>query len=228
MQTILIRNLRPRALAASLLLGLLAQATGAPALADPAAFDAELLAIQTDWATANYALPKDQREAAFEKLSARAAAFSQQYPGRAEPLVWEGIVLSTYAGVKGGLGALGLCKDSRDRLEASIRIDPDALQGSAHTSLAVLYHKVPGFPLGFGSNRKAAEQFDIALRLNPDGIDPNFFYGEFLYDQGDYAGALAHLQKALEAPPRPARASADEGRRREIQELLAKVRARQS
>jgi tetratricopeptide (TPR) repeat protein len=194
--------------------------------AAPAEFDTELLAIQTSWADANYSPDGDAKEAAFDKLQAQAAAFSARYPGRAEPLIWEGIVLSTAAGVKGGLGALGLAKESRARLEAALKIDPDALQGSAYTSLGTLYHKVPGFPLGFGSDKKAKEYLEKALAINPEGIDPNYFYGEFLYDEDDYAGARKHLEKALQAAPRPNRQSADEGRRRDIDALLAKIAGR--
>lgn len=207
------------AVMAALLLGM-----GPGVQAAPAAFDAELLAIQTDWATANYSVPENQREAAFDKLLARAAAFSKQYPQRAEALIWEGIVLSTAAGVKGGLGALGLAKQSRAKLDAALLIDANALEGSAYTSLGTLYHKVPGFPVGFGSDKKAQEYLRKALQINPDGIDPNYFYAEFLYDEDDYAGALKHLEKALKAAPRPGRASADEGRRQDIQKLMAKVR----
>ncbi|HEX6691925.1 MAG TPA: tetratricopeptide repeat protein, partial [Burkholderiales bacterium] len=65
-----------------------------------------------------------------------------------------------------------------------------------------------------------------ALVLNPDGIDPNYFLGDFLYRQCDYEGARKALERALRAPPRPDRPLADEGRRKEVQELLAKLPAR--
>jgi tetratricopeptide (TPR) repeat protein len=197
-------------------------AAGAAGAATPA-FDAELLAIQTDWAKANYQLSGDAKEAAFDQLADKAAAFTSSNPGRAEPLIWEGIVLSTAAGVKGGLGALGLAKQSKARLEAALAIDPQALQGSAYTSLGTLYHKVPGFPIGFGSDKKAREYLEKALAVNPNGIDPNYFYGEFLLDEGEDAAARRHLEKALKAPPRPNRETADDGRRREVQALLAKL-----
>ncbi len=220
----MINRLRKLALAASLCsLG----AAVTTAVAAPAAFDAELLAIQTDWATANYQVADEkEKRAAFEALLERASAFSAANPDRAEPLVWEGIVLSTYAGVKGGLGALGVAKDSRRKLEASLAIDPEALAGSAYTSLGTLYHKVPGFPVGFGSDKKARELLQKALSLNPRGIDPNYFYGEFLYDEGDYSEAEQRLETALLAAPRPGRESADVGRRAEIEALLAKVQAK--
>ncbi|MBL8200871.1 MAG: hypothetical protein JNK40_07855 [Chromatiales bacterium] len=208
---------------AALAVALAALTGSGAALAD---FDADLLAIQTRWADANYSPKGDAKEAAFDKLMADAAAFTARNPGRAEPLIWEGIVLSTAAGVKGGLGALGLAKDSRARLEAALKIDPDALQGSAYTSLGTLYHKVPGFPVGFGSDKKAKEYLEKSLAINPDGIDPNYFYGELLFDDDDYAGARKYLEKALQAAPRPNRLSADEGRRKEIRALLAKIPAR--
>jgi tetratricopeptide (TPR) repeat protein len=190
----------------------------------PQSLDAELAAVQSAWAVANYETPPgDARVQAFEALSRRAEALVKAFPSRPEPLVWQGIVLSTYAGAKGGLGALGLAKQSRAALEAAMKLDPNALQGSAYTSLGTLYYKVPGFPLGFGNKGKAREYLEHALALNPDGIDPNFFYGEFLFEQDEYAPALEHLQKALHAPPRPGREVADSGRRKEIEALIARV-----
>ena len=190
----------------------------------PEALDSELAAVQAAWATANYATPSgDARIQAFDALSKRAQALVEAFPNRAEPLIWQGIVLSTYAGAKGGLGALGLAKQSRAALEAAIKIDADALQGSAYTSLGTLYYKVPGFPIGFGNKSKAREYLQHALAINPEGIDPNFFYGEFLFEQDQYPQALQHLQKALQAPPRPGREVADAGRRKEIEALIAKA-----
>jgi tetratricopeptide (TPR) repeat protein len=204
-------------LACSLTPGVVGAAASAPT------FDADLLAIQTNWARANYQLNGDTKEAAFDELAEQAAAFTGRNPGRAEPLIWEGIVLSTAAGVKGGLGALGLAKQSRAHLDAALAIDPQALQGSAYTSLGTLYHKVPGFPIGFGSDKKAREYLEKALAINPAGIDPNYFYGEFLLDEGEDAAARRHLEKALQAPPRLNRETADEGRRREVRALLATI-----
>jgi cytochrome c-type biogenesis protein CcmH/NrfG len=73
---------------------------------------------------------------------------------------------------------------------------------------------VPGWPVGFGDDEKAEKLLKQALAINPTGIDPNFFYGDFLLDQGDKAQAKVYLDKALAAPARPGREVADEGRRR--------------
>ncbi|HYJ42252.1 MAG TPA: hypothetical protein VEW08_15775 [Steroidobacteraceae bacterium] len=195
-----------------------------PALAEDAPFTAELTGIQQSWDQANYrSANAEDKQRQLEALSARSEALVHKYPQRAEPLVWEGIVLSTYAGAKGGLGALSLAKKSRDCLLEATRIDAAALRGSAYTSLGALYFKVPGWPIGFGDRDKATTFLNKALALNPDGMDPNYFIGELLYEQGEYSRSLQHLQKALAAPPRPDRPVADAGRRAEINTLIAKV-----
>ncbi len=211
-------------LSAALALG--AFLPGSAAFAQAAAnFDSELLAIQQEWAKANYSIAdSDRKEAAFEALAKRADAFAQANPKRAEALIWHGIVLSSYAGAKGGLGALGIVKQSRAKLEQAMKIDANALEGSAYTSLGTLYYKVPGFPLGFGDDKKAQKFLETALKINPNGIDPNYFYGEFLFEDGRYADAIPYLNKALAAPPRPNRELADQGRRGEIEALLAKAK----
>jgi hypothetical protein len=65
-----------------------------------------------------------------------------------------------------------------------------------------------------------------ALSLNPDGIDPNYFYADYLYEQGRYAESLQYLEHAAQAPARIGRELADEGRRGEIAALTARVRAK--
>lgn len=193
----------------------------APANADE--FAEQLLQLQQDWAVANYQLADAAQEDAFSALEQRVTHFVSNYPSRAEAHIWQGIILSTEAGVIGGLAALDLAKRSKVALEHALSIDPQALDGSAHTSLGTLYFKVPGWPFGFGNDDLAKKHLEQALILNPEGIDPNFFYGEFLYEEGDYKAAAVHLNKALAAAPRPQRELADRERRKEIQQLLTKV-----
>jgi Tfp pilus assembly protein PilF len=85
---------------------------------------------------------------------------------------------------------------------------------------------VPGFPIGFGDHDKAKQLLQQALKLNPNGIDPNYFYADFLYTEGEYAAALPYLEKAAKAPPRPGREVADKGRHADIAALTAKVKAK--
>ncbi|MEN3754175.1 tetratricopeptide repeat protein [Mangrovibacter sp. SLW1] len=148
---------------------------------------------------------------------------AQQQNKNADWLIWSGIVDSTLAGEEGGLTGLGLVKQARQALEASLKLDPQALSGSAWTSLGVLYYQVPGWPIGFGDKDKAREYLNKALALNPDGIDSNYFYGDFLLNTGNNTEARRYLEKALKAPARPGRELADSGRRKEIEHDLAQL-----
>lgn len=179
--------------------------------------------VRDRWAQINYQVPKAQRESAFEELARQAAKIRETHPRDASALIWEGIVLSSLAGEKGGMGALGLVKRARADFEAAIQIAPDALDGAAYTSLGALYYQVPGWPLGFGDDDKARAMLRKGLAIDPDGIDANYFYADFLLDQKDWTGARAAFQKALAAPARPGREVADAGRRREAESKLKDV-----
>lgn len=202
----------------------LASALTWPAVAAPV--DDAVTELQRGWEVARYQAPAAEREKRFEALAERAHKVSQSFPGRSEPLVWEGIIVSSLAAEKGGLGALGLVKQARTLYEQAIELDGRALDGSAYNSLGVLYYKVPGWPIGFGDKERARTLLQKALALNPDGIDPNYFYGEFLVESHRSEEAIPYLERALRAPARPGRAVADSGRREEARLLLDKARGR--
>lgn len=207
----------------ALTLGLTA---AAPALARDAAFDARVDGLAHGWDHVNFEIrDKGAQAAAAAKLAAQADALAHQFPARAEPLVWEAIALSTEAGAKGGLGGLALAKEARALLERAEHINPAALgDGSVYTSLGSLYAQVPGFPVGFGDPAKARAYLLKGLAANPNGLDSNFFYADYLVRQGQYAAAVKALEKSLAAPARPGREIADHGRRAEAQALLARAK----
>ena len=194
--------------------GLAAQPTLEDAIAD----------VGHRWAKVSYQTPEAGREAAFAPLITQAQQLAQAYPGRAEPLIWQAIVLASAAKAEGGLGGLSKAKEARDCLLAAEKINPAALNGSVYNSLGSLYAKVPGWPLGFGDKKKAQAYFEKALAINPNGIDPHYFYADLLADQGEYAKAADHLKRALAAPARPGREDADAGRRQEALHLLETLR----
>ena len=197
-----------------------------PSFALTAGSAQSLKQLQARWAEINYQLPEAQREAAFATLAGEAEVALKAEPQAPELLIWRGIILSTWAGAKGGLGALDLVKQARGQFEQAIKLDAKALDGSAYTSLGSLYYQVPGWPVGFGDDERAEQLLKQALSLNPDGIDPNYFYGDFLLGEKRYVEAEKALQKALAAPPRPGREVADAGRRQEAQSLLEKTQAK--
>ena len=196
------------------------------ARASPAgALEEGIAEIQKEWADIRYKRAPADRERLYDALAAKAHRLSEAQRDRSEPLIWEGIVVSSLAGEKGGLGALGLAKQAKALYEDAIRIDGNALDGSAFNSLAVLYYKVPSWPIGFGDKAKARELLEKAIGINPGGIDANYFYAEYLVEIGRRADAVPYLERALAAPPRPGRQVADEGRRAEARQLLDRARA---
>lgn len=197
-------------------------------LAGPAhaGLEDDVARLQQDWARIKYQSPATVQEQQFAQLTSAADKVVAQYPQRAEALIWQGIIESTYAGAKGGLGALSHAKNARKSFEQALAINPQALDGSAYTSLGTLYSQVPGWPIGFGDDKKALELLKKGLAAHPDGIDPNYFYGDYLLRNGDLDGAERALRKAAQAPARPGRQVADEGRRAEITQLLDKITAR--
>lgn len=185
--------------------------------------DDEILAIQHRWAQANYELQSKPQVQAFETLINDAERLTGQYSGAAPVWIWSGIIKSTYAGVKGGLGALKYARAAKADLERALSLEQDALDGSAYTSLGTLYFKVPGWPLGFGDHDKAEELLLKALAINPQGIDSNYFYGEYLIGEKRYQDAETYLVRAQQAPPRLHRTLADAGRQKEIALALSTV-----
>jgi tetratricopeptide (TPR) repeat protein len=185
---------------------------------------ADIVQLQHDWAKANYHTVKSAQETAFAALAERARHVSEQHANAPEALIWEAIILSGYARAKGGLGALKQAEKARDLLLQAEKTDPLALQGSAYTTLGSLHYKVPGWPIGFGDKKKARTYLDKALQINPNGIDPNYFYADFLSEQGEYEKALQYFEKALAAPPRSGREDADAGRRQEIETGMQNAR----
>lgn len=186
----------------------------------------KLQGLQQQWAEINYRMPPSGREQALTRLHAEAQRAIEESPASAELLIWRGIILASWAREKGGLGALDLAKQARASLEAALDLDPQALDGSAYTSLGSLYYQVPGWPIGFGNDSRAEELLQKALAINPEGIDPNYFYGDFLYRAKRYDEARAALLKAQGAVQRPGRELADAGRQEEIAALLDKIESR--
>lgn len=180
--------------------------------------------LQKQWAIANYETAEDDLDKAFEALTVKAEQTVAQFPDQAEPLIWNAIIVSSDAGKNGGFGALGKVKKARKLLLEAEKINPDALNGSIYTSLGSLYYQVPGWPIGFGDDDEAEKYLQKALAMNPDGIDPNYFYGDFLLDQGKSDEAIVYFNKALNAPARAARPLADKGRRGEIEEKLKTIK----
>jgi len=185
----------------------------------------KIIDLQTRWAEIKYKYTdKEKKIKAMQQLEKEAASIVAASPDRPEAKIWYAIILSTEAGFIKGLSALPKVKEAKAQLEKSIAINPKALDGSAYTSLGSLYYQVPGWPIAFGDKEKAEKYLKAALMVNAEGIDPNYFYGDFLLQQDRFKEAVPVLEKALAAPDRAGRTLADEGRRQEIRAALTEAR----
>lgn len=206
-----------------LALALMAAPMTAASAAHADACDDRVRGLQQSWDHVNFEVAQGVRTAEMARLNTQADAVVAQCPNRAEPLVWDAIITASEAGLRGGLGALGLVRDARSQLERAERINPRALNGSVYVSLGSLYAQVPGAPIGFGNRQRARDYLQRGLAMAPNDIDANFFMGDLLVREHDWAAAARYLQKAIDAPARPGRAVADRGRRAEARTLLARA-----
>ncbi|MDQ7727356.1 TRAP transporter TatT component family protein [Halomonas sp. SpR8] len=185
-----------------------------------AAFESELFSLKNRWEYSVTELPANERESTLKSLAGEAEQLAKQHSDEADVLVWQGIILASYARERGGLGALGTAGDAREVLEQAIKIDPQGLNGSAYVTLGALYDRVPGRPLGFGNSDTAERMFQRALEIRPDGIDVNYYYAAFLQEEGNDQAAREHAERAVNGTARDNRQVSDEALRRDAEALL--------
>lgn len=194
------------------------------------ALRAEIKLLSRDWEQVKLQVDnRDEQEKQMAVLAQNAADIAKRYQGSPEAMIWVGIITSEQASIASENGspmkALVLAKRTRDILEKVEKVDPVTLDAAAPTSLGVLYYRVPEFPLGFGDKSKARHYLQEAITNAPNGLDANYFYGDFLYDQHEYAEAIKVLKRALTLPALLERPIWDRSRRLAIQELLAKTQS---
>ncbi len=191
---------------------------------DLTAMDGEVLQVANEWARIKYQVrDKSEQLREMDALARKAGALAGRYPGQAAPLLWKGIATSEEAGMASVLKQLGYAVAARKIFEQSEATEPRGANGAVLMSLGVLYYRVPGFPMAFGDDRLARKDLETALAMDPDGLDANYFYGDFLVKQGEFAKAKTVLAHALRAPRNPQRPIWDAGRRAEVQGLLGKI-----
>ncbi len=180
--------------------------------------------LQQTWDKINFQTSGNEAKLnALHELEKTAEQVVAANPNQAEPLIWEGIILSTDAGIVKSLSALGKVKQAKVLFEKAIQLNPNAMDGSAQASLGVLYYQVPGWPMAFGDNKKAEQYLKQALAISPNDIDSNYFYGDFLLKNKRPQESITYLTTASKAPSRPNRDIADNGRHQQIEQALARA-----
>ena len=141
-----------------------------------------------------------------------------------------GIILSTKACLYkiNVITAFAEAKETKAVFEKAKDLQANVLEGAIYTSLGSLYAEVPPFPIGFGDKKIAKKYLLQGLALNPKGIESHFFYGKYLFANKQYKQSLQEFEQALQAPPRPERLIADEGRKKEVQEWIIKTKKKLS
>src|SRR5690625_3063971 len=112
--------------------------------------------LRQQWEEISVIAEKDKRDR-LKELAAEAKALAEAEPNNAEVLAWQGIITAGYARELSGLSALSNAKEARAVLERAIEIDPEGYNASAYVTLGLLYARAPGWPVGFGAEKKAEE-----------------------------------------------------------------------
>ena len=196
--------------------------------AEDSGINAAILQLALNWEHIKFEVTdKDLQEKQMAALADRAGSIVQQFPGRPEAAIWQAIIISEQASMASENGspfkALGFAKHAREILEPIAKQYPAVLDAGAPTSLGVLYSRVPGFPIAFGDKAKARALLQEAIKYAPDGLDANYFYGDFLYNEHEYPAAEQVFKHALSLPPHPERPIWDKSRRLVMQEDLEKM-----
>ncbi|MGZ8213868.1 MAG: tetratricopeptide repeat protein [Methylosarcina sp.] len=181
--------------------------------------------IESEWASIYYQSPEQKKGDAYRRLLDKTISLSKQFPSNPEPLFWQAVIKATYADHQDAISALNAIKEARDLLLTVIRMNPKTMDGSAYVTLGTIYYMVPKWPVAFGDNEKAQKMLETALKINPDGIDSNYYFGDFLLTIDRPAEALKYLAKAAQAPARKEQLFADNQLKAEAQNTLNKTLA---
>ena len=166
--------------------------------------------IESEWAIIHYSTPKKTQQFAYNKLFAKVNKLAIDYPTKAEPLIWEAIIKACNAENVNPVNAIEDIHEAHDLLETAIKIEPTALSGSAYVTLGALYHLTPQWPIGFGDENTAKLLFESALKINPNGIESNHYYADYLLSQDLIGEAEKYFNIALSAPSRTEQKFADD------------------
>lgn len=180
-----------------------------PVITQADTLELSLQKIESQWARIYYDLAKEQQESAYQQLLADVRDLNAQYPDQAELIIQQAIIVASNADNIAPFSALEAVHQARDLLLRAIELDPHASAGAAFVTLGSLYYMVPGWPIAFGDNDKAQSMLKKALAIDPNTIDANYFYGDFLATQGKQQQAVAYFKRALAIPPREKQLFAD-------------------
>ena len=190
--------------------------------------DVSIASIESTWAAAYYQADESRQKQTYSALIQQLADLAKRYPSAAEPKIWQATVIATNAAFESSLTALSSLEKAKKLLEEAIRINPKSLDGAAYVTLGSLYYMVPGWPVSFGDEDMAENLLKTGLKVNPDGIDTNYFYADFLQRQDRLAEAEIYFKKAAQAPVRQHQVFADSQLQKEAKLALSSAQDRKA
>ena len=134
--------------------------------------------------------------------------------------------MATNADHQDAVSALESIHKARDLLMKAIEINPQAMNGSAYVTLGTLYYMVPKWPIAFGDEATAQKMLQTALKINPNGIDSNYFYGDFLLSNNRLNEAEKYFKRAIAIPARTEQFYADNQLKEEAKLALESTKER--
>jgi tetratricopeptide (TPR) repeat protein len=223
-------RLKPKQLLLAVFVLLFAGGPGRVAANESPALKSQLLRLGHDWEQVKLELKDpDDQERQMAILAERAEAITKLNPNAPDPTIWLGIMTAEQAALANNNGsplkALSFARRALSILEKAEKIDPTTMNAGAPIALGELYNRVPGFPVSFGDKSQARYYFQEAVINAPNGFDANYFYGTFLFEQGENPEALTVLKHALSLPALPNLPIWDKSRREAIQQILAKIQS---
>lgn len=187
-----------------------------------------IASLERAWAATYYQPDESQQKQTYPMLLNEAAELVKRYPTAAEPKIWLATIMATNAAFESPFSALSTLEKAKALLEDAIRINPKALDGAAYVTLGTLYYMLPGWPVSFGDDDTAEQLLKTSLKINPNGIDANYFYADFLLRQDRATEAEIFFQKASQAPLRKEQSYADTQLQNEAKLALTHTQQRKS
>lgn len=184
--------------------------------------------LEGEWAKVYYQNDESLQRKAYPALIDKAAELGKRFPRAAEPKIWQATIIATNAEFQSSLDALASLRTAKGLLEEAIALQPEALDGAAYVTLGTLYYMAPGWPISFGDNQLAEQMLKASLKINPNGIDANYFYADYLLQQDRSAEAEEYLRKAVQAPLRKNQYFADSQLQNEAKLALTNTQQRKS
>lgn len=167
-------------------------------------------------------LPEPERKAALDAGIAAANAAKAIDASAPEGHFWAAANMGALAesfGLRQGIKYRG---QIREDLEATLKLDPAFLQGSADRALGRWYFKVPG--MFGGSNKESEAHLRKSLTYRSDSVISHLFLGDTLADMGRKAEARKEYQAAIDSPFDPDWTPEDRRFKEQAKQLLTKLR----